>query len=69
MADKLGRRDQVMRVANILRITYGFSLTESDTDILLADAVVSSLEGYLDFSEHEMSTEDFEEWKRQRLQD
>lgn len=64
--NKLGKREYVKLIAGPLNRVYGETLVESDTDLRMANAVLKALNDYLFFDKHDMTDEEFKQWKRVR---
>jgi hypothetical protein len=66
--NKNSREGYIKEIAEAMNEVYGDTLTEYDTDIMMAEAVVDKLSDYLFFgpSGYGLSKKDFNKWKRER---
>ena len=60
---KLGRKQYIMLVAETLTDSYGSTLIEGDTDIVMAKAVIRKLKKYLCFRSSDVTNKQFKEWR------
>lgn len=64
--NKLGKREYVQIVADILVKEYGETLKEYGTDVQLAESVIKGLKKYLFFHPVDISGRDYRKWKQDR---
>ena len=64
--NKLGKRDYIKLISEILTETYGDTLKEYGTDVVMAEAVVKGLDEYLYFHTYDMDYNEFKKWKKKR---
>jgi len=66
---KLGRREYLKMLCETLVSEYGGTLTEGDTDLDMAEAVMRKMRKYLFFHSRDMSAADWKKWRRKFLSD
>ena len=64
--NKLGKREYIQLVAEVLTNEYGGTLKEYGTDVQMAEAVINELTEFLFFHPLDIEDEEWEEWKKNR---
>lgn len=64
--NKLGNRDYIVLVADVLVSVYGSQLKENGIDIRMARAVINKLREFLFFHPMDMTIKEFSKWKKER---
>ena len=64
--NKLGKRQYIQLITKALNDCYGNTLWEDETDIRMAKKVLKVLIPYLYFHPFDISSQEFNEWKKIR---
>lgn len=64
--NRMGKREYIKFVAQILARTYGNTLKETGTDVLMAEEVIKEMKEYLYFSSIDIPYNEFRKWKKDR---
>ena len=64
--NRMGKREYIKVVAEVLCDKYGSTLKEYGTDIKMAEGVIDVLNDYLYFHSRDVPEKEFEDWKKER---
>lgn len=61
--NKIPKNKLIKSLCEVFRITYGNTLWEGDTDIVMAKAALKKLKPYLYVSDSDISDKEFNNWR------